>query len=199
MDLDVPGALPTMVCRPPTINGTALAVAERGAGQGDARRHRRRDHPAHAFVPGGVAVRATTFGQCIDAIQALQVQWAPGHRGPATPTPTCSADWSAPSSPMTPGAAGRTLDSASPSTSATQPAGDQLRRRRRPSGQRRDLGPDQVADRRPGARSPRSSDCPCRASRPRDPGRRVVRPPPVLRRGVRGGGDLARRSASRSS
>jgi len=26
MDLDVPGALPTMVCRPPTINGTALAI-----------------------------------------------------------------------------------------------------------------------------------------------------------------------------
>ena len=30
MDLDVPGAMPTMVCRPPTINGTALAVSNRG-------------------------------------------------------------------------------------------------------------------------------------------------------------------------
>ena len=37
--------------------------------------------PHTQFVPGGVAVRATTFGQCIDAIQALQVQWAPGRRG----------------------------------------------------------------------------------------------------------------------
>ena len=27
MDLDVAGALPTMVCRPPTINGTALGVS----------------------------------------------------------------------------------------------------------------------------------------------------------------------------
>ena len=78
MDLDVPGALPTMVCRPPTINGTALAVlneTEVGAMDGVT------DVaiiPHTQFVPGGVAVRATTFGQCIDAVRALQVQWAPG-------------------------------------------------------------------------------------------------------------------------
>jgi isoquinoline 1-oxidoreductase beta subunit len=34
--------------------------------------------PHTQFVPGGVAVRATTFGQCIDAIRVLEVQWAPG-------------------------------------------------------------------------------------------------------------------------
>ena len=78
MDLDVPGALPTMVCRPPTINGSALAVV-------NAAQVKAMDGvtdvaiiPHTQFVPGGVAVRATTFGQCIDAIRALQVQWAPG-------------------------------------------------------------------------------------------------------------------------
>ena len=30
------------------------------------------------FVQGGVAVRAKTFGQCIDAVRALKVTWAPG-------------------------------------------------------------------------------------------------------------------------
>ena len=78
MDLDVPGAMPTMVCRPPTINGTALAILNEAqviamSGVTDVA-----IIPHTQFVPGGVAVRATTFGQCIDAIQALQVQWAPG-------------------------------------------------------------------------------------------------------------------------
>jgi isoquinoline 1-oxidoreductase beta subunit len=78
MDLDIPGALPTMVCRPPTINGSALAVV-------NASQVKAMDGvtdvaiiPHTQFVPGGVAVRAATFGQCIDAIRALQVQWAPG-------------------------------------------------------------------------------------------------------------------------
>ena len=34
--------------------------------------------PHTPFVPGGVAVRAQTFGQCIDAIQVMDVTWAPG-------------------------------------------------------------------------------------------------------------------------
>jgi isoquinoline 1-oxidoreductase beta subunit len=34
MDLDVPGALPTMVCRPPTINGRVRAVRNLAAGSG---------------------------------------------------------------------------------------------------------------------------------------------------------------------
>jgi isoquinoline 1-oxidoreductase beta subunit len=71
-DLQIPGALPTMVCRPPTINGTPLAV---------------RNLAAVRSMPGitdvvpvstGVAVRAATFGQCIDAVRALDVQWGPG-------------------------------------------------------------------------------------------------------------------------
>lgn len=72
MDLDVPGALPTMVCRPPTINGTVRAVRNEAEvlampGVTDV-----------AVVPTGVAVRAGTFGQCIDAVRALQVTWGPG-------------------------------------------------------------------------------------------------------------------------
>ena len=67
-----------MVCRPPTINGTALSVNNQVAVEAMPGRDRRRDHPAHAFVPGGVAVRGQTFGQCIDAVRALDVNWGGG-------------------------------------------------------------------------------------------------------------------------
>jgi isoquinoline 1-oxidoreductase beta subunit len=78
MDLDVPGAMPTMVCRPPTINGTALAVSNRAEvgkmpGITDVV-----IIPHTQYVAGGVAVRGATFGQCIDAIDALHVEWGPG-------------------------------------------------------------------------------------------------------------------------
>jgi isoquinoline 1-oxidoreductase subunit beta len=72
MDMQVPGALPTMVCRPPTINGRPTSV---------------NNLPAVRAMPGitdvamistGVAVRGTTFGQCIDAVRALDVTWAGG-------------------------------------------------------------------------------------------------------------------------
>jgi isoquinoline 1-oxidoreductase subunit beta len=78
MDLDIPGALPTMVCRPPTINGTARRINNL---------HHVRSMPGitdvalipHTkFVAGGVAVRGKTFGQCIDAVRALDVTWEPG-------------------------------------------------------------------------------------------------------------------------
>jgi isoquinoline 1-oxidoreductase beta subunit len=72
MDVRVPGALPAMVCRPPTINGTVRSV----------------DNLAEVrAMPGitdvvpvstGVAVRGRTFGQCIDAVRALKVTWGPG-------------------------------------------------------------------------------------------------------------------------
>ncbi|MEV0026104.1 molybdopterin cofactor-binding domain-containing protein [Streptomyces atroolivaceus] len=72
MDLAVQDAEPTMVCRPPTINGKVGSVANLGEVRG---------------MPGvtdvvtistGVAVRAKTFGQCIDAVRALRVSWKPG-------------------------------------------------------------------------------------------------------------------------
>ena len=75
MDLDVPDALPTMVCRPPTHQRHARGASRNlAAVRGDARRHRRR-----APIATGVAVRAATFGQCIDAVRALDVEWNAGH------------------------------------------------------------------------------------------------------------------------
>jgi isoquinoline 1-oxidoreductase beta subunit len=108
MDLDVPGAMPTMVCRPPTINGTALAMLNEAqvtamSGVTDVA-----IIPHTQFVPGGVAVRATTFGQCIDAIQALQVQWADGGAAGKSDADVL-ADLIAAELPMTP-ALGQTLD-----------------------------------------------------------------------------------------
>ena len=78
MELDVPNALPTMVCRPPTINGSAqgirnLAQVKAMPGITDVA-----IIPHTRYVAGGVAVRGATFGQCIDAIRALDVVWAPG-------------------------------------------------------------------------------------------------------------------------
>ncbi|HEX4107085.1 MAG TPA: molybdopterin cofactor-binding domain-containing protein [Solirubrobacteraceae bacterium] len=78
MDLDVPNALATMLCRPPTINGTAKSLNNKTQilampGVSDVA-----VIPHTDFVPGGVAVRAQTFGQCIDAIGAMNVTWAPG-------------------------------------------------------------------------------------------------------------------------
>lgn len=72
MDLDVPGAKPAMVCRPPTIKGTVQSVAnleqvKQMPGITDV-----------AVISTGVAVRGETFGQCIDAVRALNVTWGPG-------------------------------------------------------------------------------------------------------------------------
>jgi isoquinoline 1-oxidoreductase subunit beta len=72
MDLQVPDALPCMVRRPPTINGTVrtvrnLAEVEAMPGITDV-----------AVITYGVAVRGETFGQCIDALRALDVDWNPG-------------------------------------------------------------------------------------------------------------------------
>ncbi|MEV6165427.1 molybdopterin cofactor-binding domain-containing protein [Streptomyces sp. NPDC052052] len=72
MDLDIPDARPTMVCRPPTINGRVGSVANADEvrampGVTDI-----------AVISTGVAVRAETFGQCIDAVRALRVSWTSG-------------------------------------------------------------------------------------------------------------------------
>ena len=72
MDLDVADALPTMVCRPPTLNGSPKSVRNKAAvlampGVTDV-----------AQVDTGIAVRAATFGQCIDAVRALDVVWDKG-------------------------------------------------------------------------------------------------------------------------
>ncbi|MEU6660069.1 molybdopterin cofactor-binding domain-containing protein [Streptomyces sp. NPDC046821] len=72
MDIQVPDAKPTMVRRPPTVNGTVVSVANAAAvkampGITDV-----------ATLKHGVAVRGETFGQCIDALRALDVTWGPG-------------------------------------------------------------------------------------------------------------------------
>ena len=72
MDVKVADALPTMVCRPPTHNGRPVAL---------------RNAAEITAMPGvtdvvkiatGIAVRARTFGQCIDAIQRMDVEWEGG-------------------------------------------------------------------------------------------------------------------------
>ncbi|MCW2784565.1 MAG: isoquinoline 1-oxidoreductase [Marmoricola sp.] len=72
MDMQVPGALPTMVCRPPSLNGSPVAIRNRTLvlampGVTDI-----------VMVDTGVAVQAQTFGQCIDAVRMLDVQWKAG-------------------------------------------------------------------------------------------------------------------------
>jgi isoquinoline 1-oxidoreductase beta subunit len=72
LDLDLPDAKPTMVCRAPTLNGTPKQIqnmSEVLAMPGI----------THiATVSSGVAVRGDTFGQVIDAIRALDVSWNAG-------------------------------------------------------------------------------------------------------------------------
>ena len=72
MDLEVPNAKPTMVARPPTINGTVKSVNNLAAV---------RAMPGITDVVAithGVAIRGETFGQCIDAIQVVDATWGPG-------------------------------------------------------------------------------------------------------------------------
>lgn len=72
MDLAVSGALPTMICRAPTFNGTVKDVA-------NMEQVKKMPGVTHVgVISSGVAVRARHFGQCIDAIRALKVSWTPG-------------------------------------------------------------------------------------------------------------------------
>jgi isoquinoline 1-oxidoreductase beta subunit len=71
-DLQIPDARPCMVCRPPTINGKVgkinnLEAVKAMPGVTDV-----------VPIASGIAVRGETFGQCIDAVNALQVDWGPG-------------------------------------------------------------------------------------------------------------------------
>ncbi|GAB2742400.1 xanthine dehydrogenase family protein molybdopterin-binding subunit [Amycolatopsis magusensis] len=71
LDLDVPGALPTVLKRPPTIRGTVKSfddsVARAMPGVVDI-----------VAIDSGVAVIAETFGQAIDAKDQLKVTWNKG-------------------------------------------------------------------------------------------------------------------------
>ena len=192
MDLDVPGALPTMLCRPPTINGSAQSVRNLAAVQAMPGITDVAIIPHTSFVAGGVAVRGKTFGQCIDAIDALDVVWGPG-----------TADGKSDDDVLCRPAQGRAAtdsrgpahQSARPDVHVLLPAGrsarDQLRRRRRQGRQRRGLVEPEVADLGPGAARDDPRHAGLEHQGPRGPGRRLVRAPPVQRRRVRGGGGLA--------
>ncbi|GAA2244943.1 molybdopterin-dependent oxidoreductase [Kitasatospora cystarginea] len=70
-DLDVPGAVPTVVSRPPTINGTvrsydATAALAMPGVIGVVR------------IPSGIAVLAETFDQAMKAKAGLSIGWNPG-------------------------------------------------------------------------------------------------------------------------
>ncbi|MFF7763925.1 xanthine dehydrogenase family protein molybdopterin-binding subunit [Streptomyces griseorubiginosus] len=72
LDLDVPGAKPCMVRRPPTINGTVDSVDNEAAV---------RAMPGVldvVVIDTGVAVVAETFGQALDGKNALEVTWGGG-------------------------------------------------------------------------------------------------------------------------
>ncbi|AXB45802.1 xanthine dehydrogenase family protein molybdopterin-binding subunit [Amycolatopsis albispora] len=71
LDLDVPGALPTVLKRPPTIRGTVKSFDDSVA----------RTMPGVVdivAVDSGVAVIAETFGQAINAKDKLKVTWNKG-------------------------------------------------------------------------------------------------------------------------
>ncbi|RKH18962.1 xanthine dehydrogenase family protein molybdopterin-binding subunit [Corallococcus sp. CA047B] len=71
LDLDVPGAMPTVVARPPTLRGQVQSFDAFAA----------RAMPGVVGVvplPSGVAVVAETFAQAFAARDALRITWAPG-------------------------------------------------------------------------------------------------------------------------
>ena len=71
LDVAVTGALPTVVARPPTINGAVLSYDATVA----------RSMPgvvAVTQIPTGVAVTAETFDQAMKAVPALAVSWGAG-------------------------------------------------------------------------------------------------------------------------
>ncbi|WP_433504439.1 molybdopterin cofactor-binding domain-containing protein [Pseudonocardia halophobica] len=71
-DLQIPDALPTVICRAPDLNGTPDDVENIDEV---------RNMPGITdveVVSTGVAVRAKTFGQAIDGVRALRVQWNDG-------------------------------------------------------------------------------------------------------------------------
>ena len=71
LDVDVPGAAPTVVIRPPTLRGTVKAYDASAA-------RRMPGVVAITELPTGVAVSANTFDQALKAKSAVQVTWGSG-------------------------------------------------------------------------------------------------------------------------
>jgi isoquinoline 1-oxidoreductase subunit beta len=71
LDVDVPGALPTVVIRPPTLKGTIESYDGSAA-------LKRPGVVAVTELPSGVAVTAKTFDQAMKARSKVQVIWGAG-------------------------------------------------------------------------------------------------------------------------
>ncbi len=71
LDLDVPGALPTVVIRPPTLKGKVKSYDASAA-------LKLPGVVAVTELPSGVAVSAETFDQALKAHSAVQVTWGSG-------------------------------------------------------------------------------------------------------------------------
>jgi isoquinoline 1-oxidoreductase beta subunit len=81
MDQAVPDAKPTMVCRPPTINGKFVSINNMNTVMGMQGVLGIAPIPATNGIvptPPGVAVMAETFGQAWAAVNALDVTWTAG-------------------------------------------------------------------------------------------------------------------------
>ncbi len=81
MDLNVPGAVPTMCRMPSTLRGTVVRVNNRAAVLAMPGVIAVETIPAGGLIvkiPPGVAVMAETFGQCWDACNALDITWGDG-------------------------------------------------------------------------------------------------------------------------
>ncbi len=89
MDIDVPGALPTMVCRPPTINGIALAVTNAAQVKAMPGITDVAIIPRNGNVAGGVAVRDRRSGSASRRSEHSR-SYGVGARSTASRTPTSS-------------------------------------------------------------------------------------------------------------
>jgi isoquinoline 1-oxidoreductase subunit beta len=115
MDLKVPDALPTVICRAPTINGGPGELLNRAEilampGVTDVQVIPHTASERNGIIQGGVAVRAKTFGQCIDAVRAMNVRWIPGEVSQRGLTvDKIKADLKAAELPMTPALPGQNV------------------------------------------------------------------------------------------
>lgn len=82
-DIHFPEAFPTMIARPPTIKGKVDSVnndeqVRNMPGITDVVPISTDAEPNRGSSSSGVAVRGRTFGQCIDAVNALDITWSAG-------------------------------------------------------------------------------------------------------------------------
>ena len=147
-----------------------------------------------AVVSGGVAVRGRTFGQCIDAVRALEVDWGPGTEDGKSDADVLEELRRAEIPLAVPklGLLAKTVEGdftfcfASNSALETNCAIADVR----PDRAEIWAGPE-GADRRAGGDRREARPAGGRGHRPRHPGRRLVRPPAVPRRAPREAAEIS--------